>query len=141
VHNLFKRIDFGLNRMSAGRYESQTRKRVWRERHKCRVVSIASRFRLSLSLRSKVPQRTSHYGTWRAVLICMDNQVSTRTLANLLGVSKKTISDLAKRGIIVPVGRGRYALEASVNSYCAYLREVGGRDRENAQPTQTKLKG
>lgn len=48
--------------------------------------------------------------------------MATRTLANLLGVSKKTISDLAKRGIIAPAGRGRYALEASVNSYCVYLR-------------------
>jgi phage terminase Nu1 subunit (DNA packaging protein) len=71
----------------------------------------------------------------------MEDQVTAHALANMLGVSKKAISELAKRGIIVPVGRGRYALEASVNSYCAYLREVGGRDRENAQPTQTKLKG
>jgi phage terminase Nu1 subunit (DNA packaging protein) len=62
----------------------------------------------------------------------MGDQVSARTLANLLGVSNKTISDLAKRGIIAPAGRGRYALEASVHSYCAYLRAMasarGGED-------------
>jgi DNA-binding transcriptional MerR regulator len=32
----------------------------------------------------------------------MGDQVTTRALANLLGVSKKTISRLAKRGIIAP---------------------------------------
>jgi hypothetical protein len=44
----------------------------------------------------------------------MDDQVSARTLASLLRVTDKTISELAKRGIIAPAGCGRYALEASV---------------------------
>ena len=67
----------------------------------------------------------------------MGNQVTAHALANMLGVSKKAISDLAKRGIIAPVSRGRYALEASVNSYCAYLRAMaasrGGADAAEAQ--------
>ena len=46
--------------------------------------------------------------------------MTARALANMLGVSKKVISELAKGGIIAPADRGRYALEASVNSYCAY---------------------
>jgi phage terminase Nu1 subunit (DNA packaging protein) len=53
----------------------------------------------------------------------MGDQVTTSALANMLGVSKKTIAELAKRGIIAPAGAGRYALEASVSSYCAHLRE------------------
>ena len=54
----------------------------------------------------------------------MGDQVTARALAILLGVSEKAISELAKRGIVAPAGPGRYALEASVNSYCAYLRAL-----------------
>jgi phage terminase Nu1 subunit (DNA packaging protein) len=67
----------------------------------------------------------------------MGTQVTASVLANMLGVSKKAISDLAKRGIVAPAGRGRYALEASVNSYCAYLRLMaasrGGQDAAEAR--------
>jgi phage terminase Nu1 subunit (DNA packaging protein) len=63
----------------------------------------------------------------------MGDQVTTRALANLLGVSKKTISRLAKLGIIAPAGPGRYALEASVSSYCSYLREQAASRGERKQ--------
>ena len=67
----------------------------------------------------------------------MGNQVTASVLANMLGVPKKAISDLAKRGIVAPAGGGRYALEASVNSYCAYLRLMaasrGGQDAAEAR--------
>ena len=67
----------------------------------------------------------------------MGDQVTARVLATMLGVSKKTISELAKRGIIAPAGRGRYALEASVNSYCAYLRaKAAGRGAEDHLATE-----
>ena len=56
----------------------------------------------------------------------MRNQVSARTLANLLGVSEKAITQLAKRGVISPAPKGRYHLQASVYSYCAFLRAIGG---------------
>ena len=55
----------------------------------------------------------------------MRNQVSAHTLANLLGVSEKAIIQLAKRGIIAPAPKGRYHLQASVHSYCAFLRAIG----------------
>jgi hypothetical protein len=69
----------------------------------------------------------------------MGDEVTARTLANLLGVSEKAISELAKRGIVAPVGRRRYALQASVSSYCAYLRTMAARSRaEEPGKTQSK---
>jgi phage terminase Nu1 subunit (DNA packaging protein) len=71
----------------------------------------------------------------------MADQVTARALANLLGVSEKAISELAKRGIVAPASRGRYALEASVNSYCAYLRAIAaGHAGEDATLVKTKSK-
>ena len=71
----------------------------------------------------------------------MRNQVSTRTLANLLGVSEKAITELAKRGIIATAPRGRYHLQASVYSYCAFLRAVAaGHTEEDAALVDTKSK-
>lgn len=70
----------------------------------------------------------------------MGDQVTASALANMLGVSKKAISELAKHGIIAPAGRGRYALEASVNSYCAYLRAMAaGRGDEDAAEARARL--
>jgi hypothetical protein len=57
----------------------------------------------------------------------MRNQVSAHTLANLLGLSEKAIIQLAKRGIIAPAPKGRYYLQSSVHSYCAFLRAMIGR--------------
>jgi hypothetical protein len=56
----------------------------------------------------------------------MRNQVSAHTLASLLGVSEKAIIQLAKRGVIAPAPKGRYYLQASVHSYCAFLRAMIG---------------
>jgi hypothetical protein len=56
----------------------------------------------------------------------MRNQVSAQTLASLLGVSEKTIILLARRGVIAPAPKGRYYLQASVHSYCAFLRAMIG---------------
>ena len=70
----------------------------------------------------------------------MGNQVTASVLANMLGVSKKVILDLAKRGIVAPAGGGRYALEASVNSYCAYLRAMAAsRDGGDAVEARARL--
>jgi phage terminase Nu1 subunit (DNA packaging protein) len=63
----------------------------------------------------------------------MRNQVSAHTLANLLGVSEKAITQLAKRGIIAPAPRGRYHLQASVYSYCAFIRTMIGHAGEVAE--------
>lgn len=54
----------------------------------------------------------------------MPSLVSTRDLAALLGVSTRTITDLAAREIVIKAERGRYNLEASVTAYCNHLREV-----------------
>jgi phage terminase Nu1 subunit (DNA packaging protein) len=70
----------------------------------------------------------------------MGDQVTTRAPANVLGVSKKTIAELAKRGIIAPAGPGRYALEASVSSYCAHLREqAAGRGVDDDSAAKARL--
>jgi phage terminase Nu1 subunit (DNA packaging protein) len=72
----------------------------------------------------------------------MGDQVKARALAKFFGVSEKTISELAKRGIIAPAGRGRYELEASVNSYCAYLRAMAAsRGGDDATLVKTMSKG
>jgi phage terminase Nu1 subunit (DNA packaging protein) len=54
----------------------------------------------------------------------MGDEVTMRAHANMRGVSKQTISELAKRDIIVRgKKRGNYRLEASVIGYCRHLRE------------------
>jgi phage terminase Nu1 subunit (DNA packaging protein) len=71
----------------------------------------------------------------------MGDEVTARTLANLLGVSEKAISELAKRGIIAPAGPKRYSLQASVSSYCAYLRAMAARgSAEEVSPVKTPSK-
>lgn len=62
-----------------------------------------------------------------------DTEIGAGELAKLLGVSRRMIPDLASRGIIKPVKRGRYPLAESVTGYCGYLRGVasgrGGEDQ------------
>jgi hypothetical protein len=60
----------------------------------------------------------------------MRNQVCPLTLPNLLGVSEKAITQLAKSGIIAPAPSGRYHLQASVYDYCAFLQSMMGRTEE-----------
>ena len=52
-----------------------------------------------------------------------DGTVTTIELARLLGVTSKTVAELAKAGIIERASRGRWLLEAFVSSYCRHLRE------------------
>jgi hypothetical protein len=70
------------------------------------------------------------------MFLCMRNQVSGRTLANLLGVSENAITRLAKRGVIAPAPKGRYHLQASVHSYCAFLRALIGGTGEVESPDE-----
>ena len=59
-------------------------------------------------------------------------------LANLLGISTRTLTDLAKRGHVVKAKRGRYSLAASVTAYCAHLRGVAaGRGGDDQVATLT----
>ena len=50
------------------------------------------------------------------------NNVSAPVLARWLGVSGKTIYELAKAGIVVRTNGGLYRLEESVTRYCEHLR-------------------
>jgi phage terminase Nu1 subunit (DNA packaging protein) len=71
----------------------------------------------------------------------MNDEVTTADLCRLLGVSRETLSSLAKRGIVVRSGkRGAYALEASVSGYCKHLRDVASaRGGEDAIAVRAKL--
>jgi phage terminase Nu1 subunit (DNA packaging protein) len=48
-------------------------------------------------------------------------EISTRTLARLVGVAERTVREIATKGIFVRVGAG-FDHEASVRNYCAHLR-------------------
>jgi terminase small subunit / prophage DNA-packing protein len=56
----------------------------------------------------------------------MEKPVTTTAgdLADFLGVSTKTIRELAGRGIVVRAGRGAYELRASVRGYAEHLRAI-----------------
>lgn len=60
--------------------------------------------------------------------------VEVGDLADMLGVSKRSITEFATRGIVVRVGRNRFHLMESVRLYCDHLRTVAaGRGGENSQ--------
>ena len=53
-------------------------------------------------------------------------EVTAASLCRLLGITPNTLSDLAKRGIVVKgEKRGSYLLQPSVTQYCQYLRALG----------------
>jgi phage terminase Nu1 subunit (DNA packaging protein) len=69
-----------------------------------------------------------------------DATVTTSELARLLGVTPKTVAELAKGGIIERAGRGRWLLEASVSGYCQHLREqAAGRGGESGADVRARL--
>lgn len=53
----------------------------------------------------------------------MDRAVTTGTLAELFGVSDRTIRGLAKRAIVIRAKRG-FDLRKSVRNYCDHLRKL-----------------
>lgn len=67
-----------------------------------------------------------------------DPRVSGRDLEDFFGVSAVTVSALTKKGVIVRLGHGSYALRASTRAYVAHLREqAAGRaasDDDNGPP-------
>jgi len=63
----------------------------------------------------------------------MSDNVSARDLGAYLGVSDRSVRELAARGAIERTARGRYDLADSVRRYCTHLREVAaGRGGEGA---------
>jgi len=51
------------------------------------------------------------------------DKLTADRLAELLGVSTKTVRDLAARGIAVRAGRGQYEMR-SIPRYCEHLRRL-----------------
>ena len=54
----------------------------------------------------------------------MENIVTAKVVGDWLGVSDRTISDLAIRGQAKKIGRGQYDLRETVQLYTAHLREI-----------------
>lgn len=68
-----------------------------------------------------------------------DGTITALDLAELIGVSKRSVSDFAERGIIVKTGRNRYDLRKSVQFYCEHLRAIAaGRGGENVDVLATE---
>lgn len=66
----------------------------------------------------------------------IETTATGRELSQLFGVSVRTVTDLANRGIVVRAGTGRYELGPSVLRYCAHLRDLAtGRGGEGAVNT------
>src|SRR4029077_1733302 len=62
----------------------------------------------------------------------MTDAITAAKLADLFGVTTRTIRNLTKRGIITRAGRN-YALTASVRGYCEHLRKLAtGRGGDTA---------
>ncbi len=63
----------------------------------------------------------------------MDAEITASDLAEMFGVSKRSISDFSERGIILKTGRNRFDLRKSVQLYCDHLRGIAaGRGGDNA---------
>jgi phage terminase Nu1 subunit (DNA packaging protein) len=71
----------------------------------------------------------------------MTDEMTTRALSELLGVSKQTLSELSKREIIVKgMKRGTWLLQPSVSGYVKHLREAAAaRGGEAAQEARARL--
>jgi phage terminase Nu1 subunit (DNA packaging protein) len=71
----------------------------------------------------------------------MDDEITTARLAQLFGVTPKTIADLAKRDIIVKgEKRGLWLLWDSVSGYVKHLREeAAARGGEEAAQARARL--
>jgi phage terminase Nu1 subunit (DNA packaging protein) len=60
--------------------------------------------------------------------------VSSSDLAEMFGVSRRSVSEFSERGIIDRVGRNRFALQRSVKLYCEHMRGVAaGRGGDGTQ--------
>ncbi|MCX2696381.1 MerR family transcriptional regulator [Ochrobactrum chromiisoli] len=68
-----------------------------------------------------------------------DGSVTALELAEMIGVSKRAISDYAERGIIVKTGRNRFDFRKSVQGYCEHIRTMAaGRGGENVDVLATE---
>lgn len=80
-----------------------------------------------------VQQFISYKGAYRNA--SGHNEVDTETLASILGISGRTVTDLAQKGILVKLNKNSYEKDQSVKNYIEYLVEKfdknsQGRDEE-----------
>lgn len=69
--------------------------------------------------------------------------VSAADMAEMFGVSRRSVSEFSERGIIDRVGRNRFALQRSVKLYCEHLRAIaagrGGDGTQELTAERTRL--
>lgn len=53
----------------------------------------------------------------------LPEMTSTGALAALLGVTPRSVTELSRKGVLSPAGRGSWPVRDSVRAYCAHLRE------------------
>lgn len=93
-----------------------------------------------VKLMQKVPVKKDRGGK-RTVASAVDTApdlatvvVAASDLAEMFGVSRRSVSEFSERGIIERVGRNRFALQRSVKLYCEHLRSVAaGRGGDGTQ--------
>ena len=54
----------------------------------------------------------------------MNNEIDADGLGEWLGVSKRSVTEMAKKGIVIKAARGRYLLKESVRSVLRHQREI-----------------
>lgn len=65
---------------------------------------------------------------------------ATETLAQLLGVTTRTITELARKGVLTRVGKGAWPVRESVRSYCAHLREQAAGRSDSTTLTAERIR-
>lgn len=61
----------------------------------------------------------------------MNDTVNTTQLCEWLGLSRQTVAQLVRRGIVPQLARGKFNLQAATRAYVAHLRETAGGRRGN----------
>lgn len=63
------------------------------------------------------------------------------TLGEILGLSNRSITDLAGRGLVVRIKRGRFDVRASIRAYVDHLRELAaGRGADSTSLTEQRTR-
>jgi len=76
----------------------------------------------------------------RTTKIDADTTIGGKALAELLGLTTRRLEQLAAAGTIVRTGRGRYALQASVQRYAEALRDAAaGRGASDLTAARARL--
>lgn len=65
--------------------------------------------------------------------------LSAQELGDIIGLSERTVRDLAKRGVLAKVG-ARFEMRDSVFAYCAHLREQASGRSNSGTLTQERIR-